>query len=119
MKKVLDTKSIFIIILGALLVIAVFINQKNNPTDYENKIKALHLENDSLVAKNDSLKAENVKLDAFISDVQKQIKENDVKLSQTQSQLNDLKKKRNEVPTYVNGLSANGVANAFADYLEE
>lgn len=119
MKKVLDTKSIFIIILGLLLLIAVFAYQKNNTSDYQKQIDELHKENEALASKNDSLKSENIKLDAFIVGIEKQITENNTKLSQTQSQLNDLKKKRNEVPTYVNGLSANGVANAFADYLEE
>lgn len=119
MKKVLDTKSIFIIILGTLLLIAVFVYQKNDPSDYQKQIDELHKENEALASKNDSLKTENIKLDAFIVGIEKQITENNTKLSQTQSQLNDLKKKRNEVPTYVNGLSANGVANAFADYLEE
>jgi predicted nuclease with TOPRIM domain len=119
MKKVLDIKSIFIIALGVLLLFAVFMYQKNNPSDYQKQIDGLHKENETLLFKNDSLKSENIKLDAFIVGIEKQISENNTKLSQTQSQLNDLKKKRNEIPTYVNTLSANGVANAFSDYLEE
>jgi septal ring factor EnvC (AmiA/AmiB activator) len=119
MKKSLDIKSIFIIVLGVLLLIAIFVGQKNNPSDYQKQIRVLDKDNKKLVSRNDSLKSENIKLDTFIISIENKIKENDVKLSQTQSQLNDLKKKKNETPIYVNSLSANGVANAFSDYLEE
>jgi len=119
MEKSLDIKSIFIIVLGVLLLIAVFVGQKNNPSDYQKQISVLDKDNKKLFSRIDGLKSEINKLDTFIVSIENKIKENDVKLSKTQSQLNDLKNKKNEIPIYVNSLSANGVANAFSAYLEE
>ena len=119
MKKLLDTKSIFIIILASLLVIAVVFNNKYTPKKYEDEINALHLENDKLTHNNDSLKVSNQKLDTYIKEINTQITENKVLLNNTQSQLNKLNKRRNEIPNSVKRLSANGVAIAFSDYLDK
>lgn len=117
MKK-LDIKSIFIIILGIAVIVTYFMGGNTVTNNYQEQIEKLHKENQELVSKNDSLKTENVKLDEKFAKLEGKIKENDLKLSQTQSQLEKLNKRRNEVPTYVNGLSVDGVADAFTEYLE-
>lgn len=117
MKK-LDIKSIFIIILGIAVIVTYLMGGNTVTTDYKDQIEKLHEENSVLVIKNDSLKNDNIKLDNKFAKLEGKIKENDLKLSQTKLQLEKLNKRRNEVPTYVNSLSADGVADAFAEYLE-
>ncbi len=117
--KKLDIKTIAIIVLGIALIISFMFGQKSNIDNHEDEIKALHKDNVILLSKNDSLKAINVKLDAAVADINKVLEVNTKKLSNTQTKLNDLKKKQNEVHTYINHLSANGVTNAFSDYLND
>jgi peptidoglycan hydrolase CwlO-like protein len=117
MKK-LDIKSIFIIILGIALIVTYFMGGNTVTNNYEDQIENLHKENQQLVSKNDSLKNENIKLDDKFAKLEGKIKENDLKLAQTQSQLEKLNKRRNEIPTYVNSLSVDGIADAFTEYLE-
>lgn len=119
MKKLLDTKTIFIIILATLLIIMILARRSNNPTDYENQIKALHEQNDKLLHNNDSLKAVNGKLDLYIQEINTQLVVNQKELAKTQSQLDNLNKRRNEIPNSVKRLSANGVASEFSKYLDK
>ena len=119
MKKLLDTKTIFIIILATLLIIMILARRSNNPTDYENQIKALHEQNDKLLHNNDSLKAVNGKLDLYIQEINTQLVANQKQLAKTQSQLDNLNKRRNEIPNSVKRLSANGVASEFSKYLDK
>ena len=113
----IDIKSWFIIILGIALVISFFFGQKTPIDIYKDEIKELHDSNDRLSLKNDSLKNANNELDSEILDINKQLLINSKELSATQSELDKLKKRKNEIFTHVNNLSANGVANAFSDYL--
>jgi len=119
MKKLLDAKSIFIIILGALLVIMILSRRANNPANYENEIKALHEQNDKLSHNNDSLKVANQNLDKYIKDINTQLVANQKLLTNTQSQLDKLNRRRNEIPNSVKRLSANGVASEFSNYLDK
>jgi cell division protein FtsB len=113
-----DLKTIFIFILGGLLILAVIFNQKKIGSD-ESVIKDLHAKSDSLVKNNEELKEANKKLDSAIFIINQQLVVNKEKLDKTQKQLQDLNNKRNEISTNVNRLSANGVANAFTDYLDK
>lgn len=115
--KKIDIKSWFIIILGIALVISFFFGQKNHIDTNKDEIKELHDSNDRLSLKNDSLKNANNELDSEILEINKQLIINSNKLSITQIELDKLKKRKNETYTHVNNLSANGVANAFSDYL--
>lgn len=113
-----DIKTIFIFILGGLLILAVIFNQ-NKQTSNDSLIKELHAKSDSLVKNNEELKEKNKKLDSAIFIINQQLVVNKEKLDKTQEQLQDLNNKRNEISTNVNRLSANGVANAFTDYLNK
>jgi cell division protein FtsB len=119
MKKFLDIKTVFIIILGSLLLIALLVNRKSNPKPYQDEINALHLENDKLSHNNDSLKLVNAKLDKTITQIEKKISANEVLLADTQLQLDYLNKRKNEIPNNINRLSANGVTIAFTNYLDK
>ena len=115
--KKFDIKTWFIIILGAALCLSIWFGQKNNVDDNKDKIEALHKENETLLKKNDSLNIVNAKIDGLISEINKKIDGNTEALTITKKQLQDIKKLQNEVPHYVNNLSANGVASAFSNYL--
>jgi cell division protein FtsB len=119
MRTKYDLKTIFIFVLAGCLILSFLAGQKSTGSDYKDKIKDLELKAATLKSKNDSLSDINTKLDIAIVGFQKQINDNQVKLKQTQSQLDYLNKRRNETPIKVNRLSANGVASAFAEYLDK
>ena len=112
-----DIKTWVIIILGVALCLSVWFGQKNNVYDNKDKIEVLQKQNESLIKKNDSLRIANAKIDVLISEINKKIDGNTEILVATKKQLQDIKKIQNEIPHYVNNLSANGVASAFSNYL--
>lgn len=115
--KKFDIKTWAIIVLGIALIISFFFGQRNRIDTHKDEITALHIDNADLLHKNDSIKMVNTKLDAAIAVINSTLEINVKKLSDTQLELDKLKKRKNETPIYVNHLSANGVSNAFSDYL--
>lgn len=116
MKK-LDIKSIAIIVLGAALIISFLFGNKLHINDHKDEIKALHDQNAILILSVDSIKAVNLKLDTEIKEINTRIATYEKSLATKDSEITTLKKKRNEVPRYVNSLSGDGVANALSNYL--
>lgn len=115
--KKIDIKTWVILILGVALIISFFFGQKNRIDYKKDEIKALHETNDSLKKNNDSLKKANAEIDAAITGITKLLEINSAKLNYTQTELDKLKKRKNETFNHVNNMSANGVSNAFSDYL--
>ena len=113
-----DIKTIFIFILGGLLILAVIFNQKKYVTN-ETILEDLHNKTTILETTNKSLKEANKKLDSTIFIINKELIVNKAKLDKTQKQLQELNNKRNEISCNVNRLSANGVSNAFTEYLDK
>lgn len=113
-----DFKTWVILILGGALIISFFFGQGNNIDKNKEEIKKLHKENTLLLNRVDSLKQENTKLDLILLAIDSKLNENNKRIENSISILNDLKKKKNEIPTYVNSLSANGTTNEFTKYLE-
>ncbi len=113
-----DIKTIFIFILGGLLILAVIFNQKKYVTN-ETILDDLHNKTTILETTNKSLKEANKKLDSTIFIINKELIVNKAKLDKTQKQLQELNNKRNEISSNVNRLSANGVSNAFTEYLDK
>lgn len=116
--KSLDIKTIAIIVLGIALVISFLFGQKSHIDTHKDEIANLHKLNSSISSKNDSLVNVNKSLDMVINEINKKLNDNSNKLANTEIELDKLKKRKNEIPTYVNNLSANGVSNAFSNYLE-
>lgn len=113
-----DLKNVFIVILAIALLLMFLFGQKSNKEDFQKEIDALRLKNTELTNQNDSLKKENTKLDVVIVNIEKEIAVNQKELVKTNIQLQKLNKKRNEILTYVNSLSSDGVAESFTEYLE-
>jgi len=115
--KKIDLKTWVIIALGIALIISFFFGQKNTISVDKNAIDKLHKENELLLKSNDSLSVVNKNIDSKIKIINNKLDSNAIKLANTQSELDKLKKRKNETIIYVNRLSANGVSNAFSDYL--
>lgn len=105
-----------IILLSILLIISLFYH-KSNINQHKDEINNLHKQNSSLLYKNDSIRLVNIKIDAKLNILDRKLQDNASKLILTQKELQALKKKKNEIPTYVKHLSANEVANAFSSHL--
>jgi len=117
--KKIDIKSVFIVILAIGLIFSFLIGQRMNINYKKDELKSLHKSNEQLLRKNDSLLTVNTVLDQKISQITLLVEQNNKNLSKTQSQLEKLKKKRNEVSSNVNIMSANSVSNAFSDILNK
>jgi uncharacterized protein HemX len=115
--KKLDFKSIAILVLGIALIVSFILGQRNNVNLKKDLINELHKENEAIIKKNDSLIQVNQRIDQEIKDIQIKLAENTVQLATNQQQIKDLKKKQNEIPTYVSRLSANDVAKSLSNYL--
>ncbi len=116
--KKIDIKIIAIIVLGIALIISFMFGQRSKIDTKKEDITILHDNNADLAHKNDSLKQVNLRLDNQISEINKILESNTKQITQTQIELDKLKKRKNEIPTYVNALDADGVANAFSNYLK-
>lgn len=113
-----DMKTMLIILLG-VIVIGMFFFEETKIDKHEEEIKALHVENDSLLITNDSLKNDNAKLDVFLTQIDAKLNKNNEETGAVLSVLDKLKQKKNEIPNYVSSLSANGTADAIAKYLDD
>lgn len=116
--KKLDLKSIVILILGLALIISFIFGQHNNIDYNKDEIDNLHKKNVIITKMNDSLIKVNAVIDSQIHDINKKLAETTIQLDSIKKELQILKKKNNEIPKYVSSLSANGVANAFTNYLK-
>lgn len=113
-----DMKNILIILL-TVIVIGLYLFEKTKIDKHEEEIKTLHIKNDSLLSKNNSLKNDNAKLDIILTQIDSKLNKNNKETNAVLSALDKLKTKKNEIPNYVNALSANGTANAITKYLED
>ena len=117
LKGKLDIKMIFILVLGAALLLSWLFRPAKKIDMYEDELKVLNEQNDSLIiyngnlkTVNDSLKGENIKIVQAIDSTQ-------VELDKSSDRINDLENGKGKVSGYVNTLSADGVANGLSEYL--
>lgn len=115
--KNMDAKTMLIWILGIVLCVTLYFNgQKVNK--HKEEIKVLHEQNESLEGKNDSLKDNIKKLDVVLTEIDKKLTQNNKEMGVVNQSIENLKNRKNEIPTYVNRLSANSTADALSNYLE-
>lgn len=118
-KKSFDPKIVFIVVLALALILSFLFNIHNSIVYPKDEIKKLRQANELLSKNNDSIALVNKNLDKKLAELNLLLKENNKKLAETDSALKSLKKKRNETPTYVNRLSASGVATELSKYLDK
>jgi predicted nuclease with TOPRIM domain len=112
-----EIKNMLIILLG-IMVVGMFLFGKNVINKHATEIKALQTENTTLLNKNESLKKDNDKLDIILGQIDLKLSQNNKDTDAVLSELDKLNGKKNEIPNYVNSLSANSTADALAKYLE-
>ena len=112
-----EIKNMLIILLG-VTVVGMFLFGKNVINKHATEIKALQTENTTLLNKNESLKKDNDKLDIILGQIDLKLSQNNKDTDAVLSELDKLNEKKNEIPNYVNSLSANDTADALAKYLE-
>jgi hypothetical protein len=114
----IDIRNVFILVLLVVLVF-VFLRKESIGIDYKNEeINYLKKQNSFLMSKNDSLGLQNLRLDGLLKDLEIKIVENKNKLSDAQKEIERLKNIKNEIPAYINTLSANDVADALTKHID-
>lgn len=118
-KGKIDIKMIFILVLAVALILAMIFRPSKGIDMYEDELKVLNAQNDSLITYNgnlktvnDSLKNENIKIVHAIDSTQ-------IELDKSSDRINDLENGKGKVSGYVNTLSADGVANGLSEYLNK
>ena len=105
---------LFLITLGYFI----FNKNNNNVDTHKNQIDSLNTDISKLNKKIDSIKLLKTKLTFSIDSINKKVSDNEYELFKTKNELDNLKKQKNEKHTYINDLSANGLANDFSKYLD-
>ena len=117
--KKLDYKVVLIIVLAIGMFLSFFIGHKVGIDYHKDDIKALHAQNDSLSKDVTRIVQINEVLTVKIDSVASQISINNDKITNTQSQLEVLNNKKNEIHNTVNHMSSNDVSSIFSTYLEK
>jgi len=118
MFKLLDTKSIIIIILTTLLLIFTVFQPNKKIYTYKNEIKELKLKNEKLLYSYDSLKNENKKIDFKLKKLYLIIGDKEKIIKTYNNKIEYYKRKQNEIPTKIKLLNADGVATEFTNYIK-
>ena len=117
LKGKLDIKMIFILVLGVALLLSWLFRPAKKIDMYEDELKALNEQNDSLVTYNDNLKLVNDSLDGENKKIVQAIDSTQVELDKSSDRINDLEDEKDKVSGYVNTLNADGVATGLSKYL--
>lgn len=113
----LDIKSIFIIILGGLLILSFIFRPKKAIDKYENEINILHEENKVLFNENDSLSLANKVLDEEVDRIMIVIADTEIKMNATNERIKVLEDEKNKVSAHVDELDADGISESLTEYL--
>jgi len=116
-KNEIDIKSIFILVLGVALVLAILFRPSKDINKYEEEINLLNHQNEMLLGNNDSISLLNEKLIKDIIVLEEDIEDINVKLKYSDTQIKKLKNKKNEVYSNVIIMDANGVTSNISEYL--
>ncbi len=114
----IDIKSIFILILGAAVILLLLFRPTKEIDIHEEEILILKNQNKILLQNNDSLSVANVRLIEDIIVLEENVEQINDKLENSNKQIDILKKKKNEIHTNVIIMDANDVTNNLADYLK-
>jgi len=117
-KNNIDIKTIFIIVLGAGLVLSFIFRPSKSIDTYEDEISLLKKQNKNLSSNNDSLKSINIELSIEIQNILTNIDSTEAKLADNEGKINDLEDDKSKVSGYVRNLNADGVAESLNEYFE-
>lgn len=114
----LDAKTLIIMLLSIAILIIYFAASNGYIFNNKTEIDKLHKENSILLTKNDSIKELNNELSNQIGGLEELTYDLHNQLDSANLEIKRLKRIKNEIPTKVNRMSANSVANEFSKYLE-
>ena len=114
----IDIKSIFIIVLGLIIVFMIIFRPSKDISMYEEQINILNQRNKILIEINDSISNVNNLLGNQIKLLEKDVETVNDKLVDNEEEINKLKRNKGEIYKHVNSLDVNGVTNNLTDYLK-
>ena len=114
----IDIKSIFIIVLGLIIVFMIIFRPSKDISMYEKQINILNQRNKILIEINDSISNVNNLLGNQIKLLEKDVETVNDKLVDNEEEINKLKRNKGEIYKHVNSLDVNGVTSGLSDYLK-
>ena len=113
-----NIQTVFVLILAAALILS-FIFRPSTPIEtYEDEINLLKQQNQQLLLSNDSINLINTKLQEEINVMLYAIDSTKVALEKTETKLENLEIKRNEVSTIVSNMGSDDITNTFSNYFK-
>ena len=113
-----NIQTVFILILAAALILS-FIFRPSTPIEtYEDEINLLKQQNQQLLLSNDTINLINTKLQEEINVMLYAIDSTKVALEKTETKLENLEIKRNEVSTIVSNMGSDDITNTFSNYFK-
>lgn len=113
----MDSKNLFIILLGTALVLSFIFRPSKGIEMYEKEINNLKVKNQTLRLNNDTLLMLNKSLNIEIQELINNIDSTQAQLNKTKTIINNLENEKGKVSTYVNTLNADEVAGELSNYL--
>jgi len=113
----MDSKNLFIILLGTALVLSFIFRPSKGIEMYEKEINNLKVKNQTLRLNNDTLLMLNKSLNIEIQELINNIDSTQAQLNKTKITINNLENEKGKVSTYVNTLNADEVAGELSNYL--
>ena len=117
-KPKIDIKTIFILVLGVAVILLLLFGPSKEINTHEEEILILKTQNRILSQDNDSISSINIKLMKDVVILEEDVEEINVKLEDSNKEIDKLKRKKNEIPSNVIIMDANDVTSHLADYLK-
>ena len=114
----IDIKTIFILVLGAAVILLLLFRPSKEISTYEEEMLILKNQNIKLLQNNDSLSTINDKLIEDVIILEEDVEEINIKLVDSSKEIDKLKKKKNEIPSNVIIMDANDVTYNLTEYIE-
>jgi predicted nuclease with TOPRIM domain len=114
----IDIKSIFILVLGLIIVFMILFRPSIDINRYEEEIKILNKKNIILLKQNDSINSINDNLQIEINTLHKSVDSVNIVLDKNKQQINKLKNRKGEIFNSVNNMDVNGVTINLTNYLK-
>jgi hypothetical protein len=113
----IDIKSIFIVVLGLIIIFMVLFRPSKDINQYEEEIVILNQKNVILSNQNDSINSINNNLQIVINSLHKNVDSINLVLDTNKRQIERLKKRKGEIYNNVNNMDVNGVTSNLTNYL--
>tara|TARA_Y100000114_G_scaffold107348_1_gene100674 strand:+ start:140 stop:520 length:381 start_codon:yes stop_codon:yes gene_type:complete len=113
-----NIQTVFILILAAALILSFIFRPSTPIKTYEDEINLLKQQNQQLLLSNDSINLINTKLQEEINVMLYAIDSTKVALEKTETKLENLEIKRNEVSTIVSNMGSDDITNTFSNYFK-